>query len=160
CLAEPLPTLDHFAQKAAALGVKATPEAFDQRFTDSAADCLQRTLAEAVSQVIVSQPPLLPLLQRFSTVDIQDSTTVALPDCLKQQTDEVVDVPVQLGVKERLGARLVAIRVPQTVAEKRRQRLLKQARKKGKKPCQARLALCAWTILVTNLPVEKASAKE
>jgi hypothetical protein len=265
CLAKPLPTLDHFTQKAAALGVVVTPKAFDQRFTQQAADCLRRTLADAVRQVIASQPPLIPLLQRFSAVDIQDSTTVVLPDSLqevwkgtggrtddgtqaavklqvrldlrsgrltgpfpehgrasdqrstlqdaadvpagslriadlgyfdlgtfarlgerqaywlsrlqwgtavfdadgqrrdllawlKKQTAAVVELPVTLGVEQRLAARLVAIRVPAGVARNRRQRLLKQARKKGKKVSAERLALCAWTILVTNLPLTLADA--
>jgi hypothetical protein len=267
CLATPLPTLDHFAQKAAVLGAVVTPEAFDRRFTETAADFLRRVLADAVTQVIVSQPPMVALLQRFTTVDIQDSTTVVLPDCLKdlwegnggrtenntqaalklqvrldvragrmtgpfpehgksadqkstlqnaedmpagglriadlgyfsletfaaigkrdaywlsklqfgtavftgagerldllpwlkEQKADVVDVPVELGAQERLPGRLVAIRVPEGVARKRRERLLKQARKKGKTVSHERLALCSWTILVTNLPVELASAVE
>ena len=267
CLAEPLPTLDDFAQKAAALGVLVTPKAFDQRFTEQAADCLRRSLAEAVGAVIASQPPLLPLLRRFTAVDIQDSTTVALPDCLKglwkgtggrtdngtaaavkfqvrldlrsgrltgpfpeagsasdqrsalqgvedmpegalrvadlgyfeletfarigerkaywlsrlqfgtavfdaagrrlslpdwlnKQGQDVVEAAVELGVKQRLAARLVAVRVPEAVARKRRERMLKQAAKKGKKVSQERLALCAWTTLITNLPAGLASTAE
>lgn len=267
CLAKPLPTLDNFAQKAAALGVRVTPKAFDQRFSPQAAECLRLTLVQAVQQVLLSQPPLLPLLQRFSAVDIQDSTVVSLPDCLqalwkgtggrlekntaaaiklqvrldlrsgqltgpfpehgsasdqrsalqsvqampqgalriadlgyfdlstfasiaqgnaywlsrlqfgtivytaagqrlnllawlKEQPQPVVDVAVLLGVQEQLAARLLAVRVPESVAHKRRQRLLKAARKKGKKVCAERLALCAWTIWVSNLPTELVNAAE
>jgi hypothetical protein len=267
CLAKPLPTLSDFTQKAAAVGCVVKPQAFDQRFTACAADCLRLVLAEAVAQVIVSQPPLVPLLQRFTALAIQDSTTLVLPDCLKdlwqgnggsttegtqaavkfqvrldlcsgqmtgpfpdhgrssdqrsaiqsdedlppgalriadlgyfdldvfarlqernvfylsklqfgtavftsagqrlrllqwlkEQTQDVVDTPVLLGSKQRLPCRLVAIRVPESVARKREERLRKDTQKRGKKVSAERLELCAWTVLVTNLPVELASAAE
>jgi hypothetical protein len=79
---------------------------------------------------------------------------------LKEQPGGVVDVPVQIGKKHRLAGRLVAIRVPEEVAQKRRRRLLENARDKGKEVTTERLALCAWTLLLSNLPQELASAAE
>jgi len=71
-----------------------------------------------------------------------------------------VDLPVQLGVEQRLPARLLAVRVPLAVAAERRRRLHAEARKKGQTVSQARLQGADWTILVTNVPVTLLSAEE
>jgi hypothetical protein len=83
-----------------------------------------------------------------------------LADWLAEQCDRVVDVPVRIGSRHRLAGRLVAIRVPEEVAALRRKRLLENAAKKGKAVSPERLRLCAWTLLLTNLPVGLASAEE
>jgi hypothetical protein len=269
CLGQPQPTLEDFAQAAAAGGAAVQAQAFDERFDartgPRAADCLQRVLAAAVRQVVAADPVAVALLRRFRGVYLQDSTVVALPDALAHlfpgcggtgrasraavkfqvrldlgtgrlagplpepgraadqrtalsaddlpagalrvadlgyfdldafarlggrgvywlsrlqektavfteagvrvelptwlaaQGQAVVDVAVTLGVAQRLAARLVAVRVPEAVADKRRRRLLKKARKKGKKPSAARLALCAWNVYVTNVPGGLANAAE
>jgi hypothetical protein len=65
CLANPLPTLDDFAQAAAAAGRPATPQAFHGRFDAQAADFLRRVLADAVGQAIAApEPSALGLLAR------------------------------------------------------------------------------------------------
>lgn len=71
-----------------------------------------------------------------------------------------VDVGITVGVKERLPARLLAWRVPQAVADRRRRQLHRQARQKGQAVSRARLALADWTILITNLPAEQLSPAE
>src|SRR5262245_27705171 len=69
CMDKPLPTLDDFAIKAAACGAAVQPQAFNQRLSQpAAADCLRLVLEQAVKQVITSQPPLVPLLRRFTAV--------------------------------------------------------------------------------------------
>jgi hypothetical protein len=65
-----------------------------------------------------------------------------------------VDLPVTLGVNQRLPARLVAVRVPQAVADERRRKLRAEARHKGHAVSARRLALAAWTIFITNAPAE------
>jgi hypothetical protein len=72
----------------------------------------------------------------------------------------VVDRAVEVGVAERLACRLVAVRVPQEVADQRRRRVREDARKKGKAPNPERMALCAWTIFITNLPPERLTLGE
>jgi hypothetical protein len=57
--------------------------------------------------------------------------------------------------------RLICLRVSEKVANERRRKLLKEAHKKGRTPSNIHLALCDWTLLVTNvaeidLPVEMA----
>jgi hypothetical protein len=76
-----------------------------------------------------------------------------------QRTDQV-DLPIRLGATHRLPARLLAVRVPQEVADQRRRRLRAEARRKGRAVSAARLALAAWTLLVTNVPAEVLSLRE
>jgi Transposase DDE domain len=85
---------------------------------------------------------------------------IDLAEWLAAQTASVIDVPVKIGKKHLLAGRLVAIRVPQEVAHKRRQRLLDDARDRGKKVSAERLRLCGWTLLLTNLPAGMASVEE
>jgi Transposase DDE domain len=267
CLGNPRTTLEDLAQTAAACGAAVHPQAIDQRFTPQAADCLHRVLTAAVQQVIAAEPVLLPLLRKFQGVDIEDSTTVGLPDALREywpgcrggdateagtqaaikfqvrldcatgqltgplpvagsasdqrsalpiddlppgalriadlgyfdldvfarlqqrgvywlsrwqpstplfdeagqeikllaflrQQKGRVDVPVQLGKEHRLSCRLIALRVPFAVAEKRRARLRKKAQKKGRQPSATALALCEWTLLLTNAPTRLLSVAE
>jgi hypothetical protein len=82
-----------------------------------------------------------------------------LPSWLATQAP-TLDVPVLVGKSQHLKARLLAVRVPQEVAEKRRRRLREEAKRKGQMVSSERLALADWTILITNLPVEMLSVAE
>jgi hypothetical protein len=62
------------------------------------------------------------------------------------------DLPIELGGAQRLRCRLLAARVPTAVANARRRKLRAAAKREGKTPSQARLALADWTVLVTNVP--------
>lgn len=65
-----------------------------------------------------------------------------------------------VGSKERIPVRVIAFRVPQEVADRRRRRLREYARKKGVTPKRETLLLAGWTILLTNGPEEMLSPKE
>jgi len=83
-----------------------------------------------------------------------------LVSLLRQRCKRTLDLPVLLGVAERLPCRLLGERVPRAVADARRQRLRDEARRRGQ-PVSARgLALAAWTIRVTNVPMEGLSVAE
>jgi hypothetical protein len=259
-LADPHATLEALAQTAALLGVRITPQALDQRFTETAAACLEQVLAAAVAQVIASAPIALPILERFGTVEVQDSTTISqpatladvffgygegitgmkahlglnlctgslrgptishscthdstlalpgalpaeslhltdlgyfglarfqtlsdqqqfwlsryktgtlvwdaegvcwnLPNLLASQTTTAVDLPVRLGQAGSLACRLLAVRAPQEVVDQRRRRLHSDARRRGTTPSAAKLALAAWTILITNVPATRLTVQE
>ncbi len=74
---------------------------------------------------------------------------------LAQQRGSVVDETVLLGTERKLACRLVAWRVPEEVANRRRQKLIGTARDKGNRlPSRARLAWCDWMVLVTNVAQE------
>jgi hypothetical protein len=83
-----------------------------------------------------------------------------LATLLAAQRGDQLDLPVHVGAQARLPCRLLAQRVPEAVAAQRRQRLRKQAQKKGRTVSAERLALCAWTVLITNVRPEKLSLAE
>lgn len=80
--------------------------------------------------------------------------------CLHRTAAPTLDLPIALGRHHRLAARLVAIRVPQEVADQRRRRLRKEARDKGQRVTERTLALANWTVLVTNVPASQLSCTE
>lgn len=84
-LAHPAATVEQFAQSAARVGVDVSPQAIDQRFTHATADLLREVLLTSVDQLIAADPVAIPVLQRFTEVRVQDSTTIVLPDSLADQ---------------------------------------------------------------------------
>lgn len=80
--------------------------------------------------------------------------------CLPAQGSAVIDRSVRLGVQHRLPARLIAVRVPQEVANLRRRDLHAAARRRGQAVSPARLRLADWTLFCTNVPPELLSARE
>jgi hypothetical protein len=260
-----LATCEELAQTAATLGYAVSPQAIDARCTPQTAECLRQLVEDAVQQAITADECVSPLLNRFSSVCLQDSSTVSLPDALQElwrgcetwadhggkaalkiqvrfdlgrgavrlrleqgrdsdhrtplQTEEIepgslhlrdlgyfdldvfqeiagkeaffisrvqdntalcepdgerielakflrqgkahhLDRPMQLGLNHRLPCRLIAVRVPPEVARRRRQAVLKKARRKQYTPTAEKLALCAWNIYVTNAPEELLSLEE
>jgi hypothetical protein len=83
---------------------------------------------------------------------------VALRDVLRGAT--LVEWQVQLGVRQRVPARLLALRVPAEVADQRRRQLRTRAAKHGRTPSAESLLLAEWTILVTNAPSALLSIRE
>lgn len=79
---------------------------------------------------------------------------------LRQAATSEIDQRVLVGDEQRLSCRLIVKKVPQEVADRRRQQLHKQARRKNQAVSQARLALADWTILITNVPEEQLSVHE
>ncbi len=78
-LAQPDATLEEMSQTAAALGVKVSAQGLDQRFTPKAATFLQRVLRAVVEEEIVSDPVIIPAVQRFEGVYLLDGSTLSLP---------------------------------------------------------------------------------
>ncbi len=71
-----------------------------------------------------------------------------------------LELAVRLGKAARLPVRLLAIRVPAEVAEERRERLRVTASRKQQALSAERLALCAWSVYVTNLSPEQLTLME
>lgn len=258
-----------------AVALNVSPQAVDQRLTKKTARLLRRLLAASVARLLrhsstVRQVPL-PLLRRFTSVEVADCTTVALPRSLartfrgcgnqvhartaalkiyvcydvtrgvvralrchpgrradlktvaktprsrrgtlrlrdlaffdrrllareaaagglwisrvpahltvavgtgqpqplttflrrQQASCVVVDQDVRVGQAQKkakpLPCRLVALRCPPEVAARRRQRVRANATRLGNTASQAQLAVCDWTVVVTNVPVTQASAHE
>lgn len=250
---------------AAAVGLDASRQALEKRFNAKGAAFLRALLRTAVAEMVAS-PVAVPLLQRFTSVEVLDSSIIALPDelaeiyrggrsgtttgataavkmtvgldlksgtlrgpelghgrqadlsaalaeadpppgglqladlsyfCLtkfarwqgggaywlsrlKSGTKVIdargrridlvaylraagaadVDTDVLLGSASRLACRLIARRVPAAVAAQRRKRLWDKSARRGDRPSALSLALCDWTILVTNVPRELLSVEE
>ena len=81
-LAHPSASIEQLAQMAGRLGVDVSPQAIDQRFTDATATLLHQVLLASVQHVIAADPVAIPILQRFTSVRIHDSTSIKLPDVL------------------------------------------------------------------------------
>jgi hypothetical protein len=89
-----------------------------------------------------------------------DGTRVNVCDWLDGQGTTLVDADVQIGVAQRIPVRLLAIRVPQEVADQRRRRMQADARKKGRTVRAETLAACDWTVMVTTVPADQLSVTE
>lgn len=79
---------------------------------------------------------------------------------LNRQGTATVDLPVTLGVTERVPVRLVARRVLPLVAERRRRAWRAAAHREGRTVSPERLALAAWDAYLTTAPSARLSAEE
>jgi hypothetical protein len=94
----------------------------------------------------------------------ETSDRIDLESALYRLPEDTHQFQVIMGGRNgcpKVRCRLICLRVSEKVANERRRRLLKEAQKKGQTPSHARLALCDWNLLVTNvaetdLPVELA----
>jgi hypothetical protein len=78
---------------------------------------------------------------------------------LSQQPTGLLDQLILLGATARLCCRLVAIRVPEEIANRRRQQARDKAAKKGRVPTAEYLQLLGWSLFVTNCSVEELTWK-
>ena len=264
-LRDPKASDEKLAQLAAQCGAAVTPQAIEQRHTPRLVDFLRRLFQGATQLVVGSAKTLAPILQRFPSVTVIDSTTITLPDELQdefrgcggshgsgaaalklqteldlrsgalehvqvepgrspdaatsrqevrrgrgalriadlgyfalsvfaamaaageyflsrlqfgtsvwhgelsvevlawlaQQDGPFVDVSVLLGQEQRLPCRLLAWRLPPEQVNRRRQKLRRETmQKKRREPSAERLAWCAWTILITNVPADLLTVPE
>jgi len=100
-------------------------------------------------------------LQHGTTVLDEQGEVLHLREFLPAHAiQNVVDVSVRLGAKDRLPCRLIAVRVPEEVANRRRQKAREKATKHGREPSAEYLELLGWSLFVTNLPPEQLTWKE
>jgi Transposase DDE domain len=89
-------------------------------------------------------------LQHGTQVYDSDGNHLDLLAYLREQPTGLVDREVLLGVSEQLRCRLIAIRVPEEVANRRRQQAREKAKKKGRTPSAEYLELLGWSLFITN----------
>jgi len=99
-------------------------------------------------------------LQHGTTVLDENGQVLNLCHFLSQTVGNLVDMPVLLGVNERLPSRLIAVRVPNEVAARRRQKAREKASKHGRTPSAEYLELLVWSLFITNLSAEQLTWKE
>jgi len=112
-------------------------------------------------QAIVTQGAhfLTRLFLPTAIYDAQDQR-LELAVLLAAATTDTIDQPIRLGATTRVPVRLLAVRVPPSVAEERRRTLRARAQAKGRTPSRVQLTYADWTVLVTNLPPERLSLAE
>jgi hypothetical protein len=74
---------------------------------------------------------------------------------LRRQPSGLLDQVILLGAAARLCCRLVGVRAPQEVANRRRQQARAKAAKKGRQPTAQYLEWLGWSLFVTNGGVEE-----
>lgn len=79
---------------------------------------------------------------------------------LRKAEGSYLERRVHVFHKEKLELRLLAVRVPDEVAQQRREQVRADAKRRGRPVSQKKLELCAWNILVTNAPPELISVRE
>lgn len=79
---------------------------------------------------------------------------------LTKQEADCIDQMVELTA-QRLKCRLIAVRVPEEVAEQRRERVRREAKdRKNSQLKSETLRLCEWTVLITNLQPKQLTVNE
>ena len=76
----PKATTADFVATAAQGGVTVTPEAVEKRFTPKLVSFLRAGLEHALEQAVAADPVAVPLVRKFTAVEVGESTTVTLPD--------------------------------------------------------------------------------
>jgi Transposase DDE domain len=89
-------------------------------------------------------------LQHGTDVFDLDGVHLDLVTYFRGQTASLVDQMILLGATVKLCCRLIAIRVPEEVANRRRQQARDKAKKKGRDPSAEYLELLGWSLFVTN----------
>jgi hypothetical protein len=83
-----------------------------------------------------------------------------LEHVLPRRVGQSVQLHVLVGTRVRLPARLLLVRVPQEVADQRREHLRETARKHGTTPTEQQWYLADWTIIITNVEASHLSLPE
>jgi hypothetical protein len=100
-------------------------------------------------------------LQHGVAVFDADDRPVLLRTFLEaKEVNGIVDVRVKLGKNDRFECRLVALRVPEEIANRRRQKARENAGKHGRVSSQEYLELLGWSLFVTNASEELLTWRE
>jgi hypothetical protein len=93
-------------------------------------------------------------IQHVTVLWIDNKRMGNVASWLNQQSLTFIDRWVEIGAVDRLPCRLVAWKVPVEQANRRRQRVRKDASRRGGQPSEAALLACDWTFLITNAPAD------
>ncbi len=76
---------EDLARMAVQCGVEVSPQAIEQRFSPRMVKFLETLFRDATKLVIGSERSLAPILERFSSVQVLDSSTITLPDSMQEE---------------------------------------------------------------------------
>lgn len=95
------------------------------------------------------------LLIGTTLLNADTSEKIDLSATLRRCVGNTLEINVIMGNdKHPVSCRLIGFRATKQVADARRRKLRKEAKKKGRIPSKHHLALCGWTLFVTNAPSE------
>ena len=84
-LQKPNATDEQLAQMAVQCGADVTPQAIEQRHTPRLVDFLEKLFRGATQEIVGGNKALAPILERFTSVIVIDSSTISLPDEMQEQ---------------------------------------------------------------------------
>ena len=101
----------------------------------------------------------------YSLTRLQAGTALFTPEGQRLPIEAVVpprvgqmkERHVLVGAKQRLPMRLLMLRVPKKIADKRREDLLRDAQRRQQTISEETLRLADWTILITDAPAKRLS---
>ena len=96
------------------------------------------------------------LYVRIKLFNPETHQPIDLLSVLRKVPGNIHEIQVLLGSQEdvQVCCRLICLRVSEKVANARRRKLIKNAKKKGRMPSELYLKLADWTLMVTNVPME------
>jgi hypothetical protein len=94
-------------------------------------------------------------LNQHTALYTRSGHRIELLGVLPQQVGELRELGVLLGKEARLPVRLLMLRVPEEVAEQRRERMRAEACTHGRQGSSQALYLAGWTLVVTNVPTSR-----
>jgi hypothetical protein len=109
----------------------------------------------AFAKIAAAQAYFLSRLNHQTTLrEVVDGRAQALdlPHCLRHERGPVVEKSIVLGARERVAARLIAVRMPEAIVNDRRRQARAVAKLRGYTPSQQHLTLLAWNLFITNVP--------
>jgi hypothetical protein len=90
----------------------------------------------------------------------QQGKRFSIKDVLPQRVGQMKEMHVLVGIKYHYPMRLLMLRVPKDVAEKRRKELQAEALRRQEPVCQLALELADWTILLTDASTKRLHFEE
>jgi len=91
---------------------------------------------------------------------VDTGSVIDLKTLLQRNPTQPQEFGVLMGPTPAVASacRLICLPASEQITNERRRRLRKEATKKGRTVSQLHLELCAWTLLVTNIPADRLSA--
>ena len=137
----------------------------DNRYTDHLPGMLQRGDLLLIDQGYFKLSTFAQIiannaffLTRFLVRTVLKDPITRVPIDLAKHLSELEDSACEMdvlmggGKLPQVTCRLITLRVGEQVANERRRRLRKEAKKKGRAVSQHHLRMCDWTLLITNVP--------
>lgn len=99
-------------------------------------------------------------LQAGTALYTRKGQRLYVQDVVPRRVGQMKELRVLVGARERLPMRLLMLRVPKEVADKRREDLVRDAQRRQQTISEETLQLADWTILVTDVPAKRLRFEE